>query len=106
MILILLRAFDSNVRNIHHVRSRPHVAKAISLENAHNLAEPVFADSAHSVLLQQADLVSYLLLQRDREALERTATPSKFRGVLLRIAATLRDDLVHSWRGEMKYIHR
>lgn len=98
----LLRAFDRSVRWIHNARCHPRMAESISIENAHNLAEPVFADSAHSTLLQLADLVSYLLLQREREELAPAPAPaSEFRREVLRVSGQLPHRLVRAWRGKL-----
>jgi hypothetical protein len=99
----MLRAFDRNVRWIHNARCHTNTANNLSIKNVHNLAEPVFADSEHSTLLQLADLTSYLLLQREREDLSPPSAHSEFRLKLLRIAAAFRDDLVHAWKGKMHF---
>lgn len=71
--------------------------------NVVNLAEPVFADSAHSTLLQLVDLVSYLMLQLERAELEPVAPASSYRDAMLVRARGLRADLLHSWKGRMRF---
>jgi hypothetical protein len=98
----LIRAFAHNVRYLHHLRQYEAVASSISLANAHNLGEPLFADSAHSVLLQLVDLVSHLLLQLDREELEPNREASPYRIEVLRQAKALDRKLLHCWRGNLR----
>jgi Protein of unknown function (DUF3800) len=85
----LIRAFAQMVRQVHHFRQYDQIAKSISIANAHNLGEPVFADSAHSVLLQLVDLVSYLLLQLDRDELEPVSAVSSYRRSVIESARAL-----------------
>jgi hypothetical protein len=98
----LIRAFAQQVRHLHHIRQYEAVAKSLSIDNAHNLGEPVFADSAHSVLLQLVDLVSYLLLQLEREELEPDREASPYRDGVIRQAKALDRKLLHCWRGRMQ----
>jgi hypothetical protein len=95
----LIRAFAQQVRWIHHARQCSAVADSISIKNVANLAEPVFADSAHSTLLQLTDLVSYLLLQLDREELQPCDSPSDYRKEVLICARNFRPALLHRWKG-------
>jgi hypothetical protein len=97
----LIRAFASSVRSIHHMRRHARLAESLSIENAYNLAEPVFADSSHSTLLQLVDLVSYLLHQIEREELE-SAPKKGFRAAVLAIAKQFDPALLHCWSGRMK----
>lgn len=76
---MLIRAFAGTVRSTHHLRQFSRVADSLSIANAHNLGEPVFADSAHSVLLQLVDLVSHMLLQRERAEFEDQSRLSSYR---------------------------
>lgn len=99
---VLIRAFARNVRYLHHMRQYETVAAHLAVENAHNIGEPVFADSAHSVFLQLADLVSYLLLQIDRDELESGAPQSDYRQAVIRNAKAIDNALVGSWRGIMQ----
>jgi hypothetical protein len=97
----LIRAFAHQVRWIHHARQSVNFATGVSIDNAENLAEPVFADSAHSVLLQMTDLVSHLLLQLEREELERDP-PSPYRSRVLKIAHELDPANLRCWKGRMR----
>jgi len=98
---ILIRAFAATVRSTHHFRQYPTLADNLSIANARNLGEPVFADSAHSVLLQFVDIVSHMLLQCDRAEVEGEATLSSFRRDALAIARTMPQHLLHLWKGKM-----
>jgi uncharacterized protein DUF3800 len=98
---VLIRAFAGNVRYLHHMRQYETVATQLSLENAHNIGEPVFADSAHSVFIQLADLVSHLLLQVDRDELEHGAPRSPYGQAVIRNAKAIDTALIASWRGIM-----
>lgn len=100
----LIRAFAQNVRWIHHSRQYEAAARLLSIENAVNLAEPVFADSAHSTLLQLVDIVSYLLLQLEREELEPASPTSSYRNAMVVRARSLRSDRLHSWKGRMTWL--
>lgn len=100
----LIRAFARNVRYIHHCRRCSVVARSLSIRNVANLAEPVFADSAHSTLLQLADITSYLLLQVDRAELEAGAGFSEYRSAVLECARGLRSDLLDQWRGRLETV--
>ena len=97
----LIRSFAGNVRYLHHLRHSV-VADSLTIDNAVNLGEPVFADSKHSTLLQLADIISYLLYHLDRSELETGTTPSTFRAALIARARELNKDLLHCWRGRMK----
>ncbi len=97
----LIRAFAYQVRFMHHMR-RSSSANSLSIENVENLAEPVFADSAHSTLLQLTDIISHLLLQLEREELERPSSPSAYRSEVLRCARTINPDLLDSWKDRLK----
>lgn len=99
----LIGAFARNVRMLHHMRQYE-IGKSVSTESMSNLAEPVFADSAHSVLLQLVDLISHLLLQLERLEFEPEAKISDYRQATLECAKSLRSDLVHSWKGRMQFI--
>ena len=99
----LIRAFAANVRYIHHARQCDAVKGSLSIRNPHNLAEPVFADSTHSTLLQLTDLVSYLLLQRDRAELDPSSKCSEFKESITEIAKTFNPDLLNLWRDTMKF---
>lgn len=99
---ILIRSFAGNVRSIHHFRQYPSVADSLSIANAHNLGEPVFGDSAHSVLLQLVDLVSHMLLQRERAELEDGSTLSDYRCKILEVAKKIPSKFLHLWKGKMQ----
>jgi hypothetical protein len=98
----LIRAFAQQVRHVHHARQDAGIAKSISIENIANLAEPAFADSAHSTLLQLTDLVSHLLLQLEREDLEPSASPSPYRTEVIRLARGLDPALLHCWKEKLR----
>jgi hypothetical protein len=98
----LIRAFAANVRWIHHARHCDAVSGSLSIKNAHNLAEPVFGDSAHATLLQLVDLVSYLLLQRDRAELMPDYKMGEFKTAVLKIGQGLDARLLTLWRGKME----
>ena len=59
-----------------------------------NRAEPAFADSAHSVMMQLVDVISYLVLQLERHELERNTHKSSFATRLLAAAQRIRSDLI------------
>ena len=99
---VLIRAFAGNVRGTHHYRQYEKIAGSLSIANAHNLGEPVFADSAHSVLLQLVDLVSHMLLQRECAELEGESQASEFRTAALAIARKLPSQFLHLWTGKMR----
>lgn len=99
---VLVRAFAGNVRGIHHFRQYPVVAKNLTVINAHNLGEPLFADSAHSVLLQLVDIVSHMLLQRERAELEGETALSDFRRKTLAVARSVPEHLLHLWKDKMQ----
>lgn len=98
----LIRAFAQQVRWIHHGRRCQAVTNSISIENVVNLAEPVFADSAHSTLLQLTDIISYLLLQLERHELKPPSSSSDFRNQVLNCARTLDTDLLNCWKGPLR----
>lgn len=98
----LIRAFAANVRWIHHIRNSDAVSGMLSIKNAHNLAEPVFGDSTHATLLQLVDLVSYLLLQRDRAELTPGNQASEFKSAVLEVSNGLDMQLLNLWRGRME----
>lgn len=98
---ILIRSFAGNVRRIHHVRQYPCVANNLSIVNAHNLGEPVFGDSAHSVLLQLVDLLSHMLLQRERAEFEDESKLSDYRRKILEVANRIPPELLNLWKGKM-----
>jgi hypothetical protein len=98
----LIRAFAANVRWIHHVRHCDAVSGSLSIKNAHNLAEPVFGDSTHATFLQLVDLVSYLLLQRDRAELMPQHKMSEFKTAVLEVSQGLDTRLLALWRGKME----
>lgn len=100
----LIRAFAQQVRWVHHARRHEPLAKSLSIENVVNLAEPVFADSTHSCLLQLVDLVSFLLLQLERDELETTQQPSLFRAATLGIARRLNAERLSCWKGKMAFV--
>lgn len=95
----LIRAFAQMVRSIHHLRQSDAVKNALSIRNAHNLAEPLFGDSAHSTLLQLVDLVSYLLLQLDRDELEPIPQNCNFKRSLIDLAKNVDAQLLSGWKG-------
>lgn len=101
---VLIRAFAANVRTIHHLRQYPQVASNLSIANATNLGEALFADSAHSVLLQMVDIVSHLLLQIERAEHEGESTLGDFRRESLAIGRQLPTELLHLWSGKMSII--
>lgn len=100
----LIRAFAQQVRFIHHGRQFEATSgiKMLSIENVANLAEPVFADSAHSTLLQLVDIVSHLLLQVERDELESPTTISEYRSKVLSLARGIDPDLLHCWKGRLQ----
>lgn len=100
---VLIRAFAGNVRGTHHFRQYPVSAENLPIENAHNLGEPIFGDSAHSVLLQLVDLVSYLLLQRERAEVEDDSLLTSYRQKVLKIAEALPADQLNLWKGKMSF---
>jgi hypothetical protein len=97
----LIRAFAANVRWIHHVRQHALAKDSISVRNSENLAEPLFGDSSHATLLQLADLVSYLLLQVDRDELETPTVESEYRKAVVQHGRALNPDQLSLWRGCM-----
>ncbi len=97
----LIRAFAQQVRSIHHFRQYDPMRQMLSIENAENLAEPMIADSEHSVLLQLVDLISHLLLQLEREELEAGFNPGPFKRSVLECARRLNPDLVFAWKGRL-----
>lgn len=99
---VLIRAFAGTVRSTHHFRQYPRVAENLSIANAYNLGEPVFADSAHSVLLQLVDIVSHMLLQCERAEFEGESTLSDFRRQALTIARSIPPHLLQAWAGKMQ----
>ena len=101
---VLIRSFAGTVRGTHHFRQYPRVAANLSIANTHNLGEPVFADSAHSVLLQLVDIVSHLLLQRERAEFEGESELSNFRRQTLAIARGIPADLLEAWAGKMEVL--
>lgn len=98
----LIRSLSKTIRFAHHCRQYDYARDSISIRNTGRLAEPVFADSEHSVLLQLTDLVSYLLLQIEREELQPDDTPSEYRKAALQQAHQLHIHLVHTWKGRME----
>jgi hypothetical protein len=99
---VLIRAFAGSVRGTHHYRQFPSIADSLSIANAHNLGEPLFADSGHSVFLQFVDIVSHMLLQRERAEYEDQSELSNYRREVLSIASKIPSDLLHVWAGKMK----
>jgi hypothetical protein len=99
---MLIRSFAGNVRGTHHCRQYPSIADSLSIANAHNLGEPVFGDSAHSVLLQLVDLLSHMLLQRERSEFEDESTLSDYRRKTLEVAKGIPSNLLHLWKGKMR----
>lgn len=99
---VLIRSFAANVRTLHHYRHHELTKHSLDIKHAHNLAEPVFGDSAHATLLQLADLVSYLLLQRDREELQPNVGMSEYKAAVIEISRNFDAGLLNLWRGEMK----
>ena len=97
---VMIRAFAGSIRWIHHARRHPSVSAGISINNAENLAEAVFADSAHSTLLQLTDLISHLLLQLERQELEPNE-PSEYRKRVIGVAQGFDRHLLHCWREKM-----
>ena len=98
----LIRAFAGNVRWLHHTRQSDAVKNSLSVRNAHNLGEPVFADSTHATMLQMVDLVSYLILQLDRDELAAESTASPFKQSVVLTARTFHPQLLELWRGRMQ----
>ncbi len=99
---VLIRAFAASVRGTHHFRQYPNLAGNLSIANTHNLGEPVFADSAHSVLLQLVDVVSHLLLQRERADFECEPALGSFRQQSLAIAKSIPSHLLHASTTKMQ----
>jgi hypothetical protein len=99
----LIRSFALGVRNTHHFRQNPAVAKLISIKNTENLAEPLFADSQFSTMLQLTDLVSYLLLQLERDEREAGRTISDYRAEVLRCAKAIDHGLLKCWIDRMEF---
>lgn len=99
---VLIRAFAGNVRLLHQLRHVPSVASNLSVPFAGNIAEPVFADSAHSVMIQLVDIVSHLLLQVDRSAANPSAPTTNYRERVLPIAKSIPTSLLHTWSGRMQ----
>jgi hypothetical protein len=62
----LISSFARQIRYIHHMRCNKVVEKGSHLSGYINIAEPVFADSYYSTLIQLVDLVSYLLHQIEK----------------------------------------
>ena len=84
-------------------RQIPGLADSLTLENAHHLGETLFADSKHSVFIQLVDLVSYLLLQLDREELDPDKPNSSYRLETIACAKQIRGDLLGRWRGKLQF---
>lgn len=99
----LIRAFAGSIRWLHHARQSDVVKSFLSIRNAHNLAEPVFADSTHATILQLVDLISYLLLQRDRNELAPQSTASQFKQAVVGVAKAINPQLLAGWRDRMKF---
>ncbi|MGR9105604.1 MAG: DUF3800 domain-containing protein [Gammaproteobacteria bacterium] len=97
----LIRAFARTVRTTHHLRQFWSDANSLSFANSHNLAEPVFADSAHSVLIQVVDLVSHMLLQVERAEHQDESKLNDYRRDVLKIARKIPSKLIHRWAGKM-----
>jgi len=97
----LIRAFALHVRHMQHVRRNDNIANNLPINYA-NLAEPAFVDSEYSTLVQLTDLVSYLLLQRDREELARPSEQSCYREKVIEIAQGFESDLLHCWKGTLR----
>lgn len=98
----LIRGFASNVRWLHHIRQHALVKDSLSIRNAQNLAEPLFGDSSYATLLQLADLVSYLLLQIDKDDLETSSTDSQFHKSVVSLGRDLNPDQLSLWRSRME----
>jgi hypothetical protein len=98
----LIRGFAVTVRWIHHMRQHALVKNSLSIRNAENLAEPLFGDSSHATLLQLADVVSYLLLQIDKDDLKTPSTDSQFRKSVVSHGRVLNRDQLSLWRGRME----
>jgi hypothetical protein len=97
----LIRSFSASTRWIHHYRASGGSDSNLSIAHPINLAEPVYADSTHSTLLQLVDLVSYLLHQIDKDELGDGRAPSLFGTAMLAHARRIDQSLVKSWRGQM-----
>lgn len=82
----LIRAFAHNVRYTHHIRQSKTRAQMLSIQNLENLCEPLFADSAHSTLIQLVDIISYMLLQTEKADLDSKTPLSAFQNLILREA--------------------
>ena len=99
----LIRAFAQNTRYLHHMRAAGIADSNISVAYPGNLAEPVFGDSSHSVLLQLVDIISYLLHQIEKDALGAgSRSDSSFGATILKCAREIDPTLLTSWRGELK----
>lgn len=99
----LIRAFAGSVRWLHHARQSEIMKNSLSIRNSHNLAEPVFADSTHSTMLQLVDLISYLLLQQDRDELAPQSISSQFKQAVVNEAKAIDPRLLASRRDQMKF---
>lgn len=92
----IFRAFIASVHHHQHLRTvRPGM---LSIAHYEHLVEPTFSDSAHSPLLQLADVMSYLLMVQD---VAERFVPTGFKARLAPIAAKLDSSLVSKWRGKM-----
>ncbi len=100
---LLIRAFALSTRWLHHSRQCDAIKSSLIFPNAHNLAEPVFADSTHSTMLQLVDLASYLLLQRDRNELDPQSNISGFKKEVIKQAESINPQLIFQWRDRMKF---
>jgi hypothetical protein len=98
----LIRAFAAHIRFTHHLRQYPYTARSLSIENVTNLAEPAFGDSTHSVMLQLVDLISWLLLQLEREKYAPSAETSDYKKQILAIAKGIDPALVHADYGKLR----
>ena len=84
----LLQAFAGMIRFTHHVRNGVG-DEAISIPNIENIAEPVYADSASNTFIQLADVISYLLLQKQRMETHGGVRTSNFKRSVYDIANLL-----------------
>ena len=80
-----------------------HISKEnISVQNAHNLSEPVFASSQYYTLIQLVDMISYLLQKLDNADNEKNT--SDFKKNVQNIARNIDPKLLVNHLIEMKEI--
>lgn len=98
----LINAFARNIRYMHHSRNLGSVTANLSVHNFHNLAEPVFSDSRHSVCLQLVDVVSHMLLQLEKNELEPQNVRGDYQLGVIQRAERINPDLLHLWKGKLQ----